>query len=128
MGISAGINMADGMYGRYQDISRFQVGADRLAASQLRRTWTPAGQKAPLSFMDRILIEGRKANQGQATAFEEGIGRLGVMKQGIATDVGKATAGDLMAIHNLAKRLSPARFVLDEAYQGFLNMKRVLAG
>lgn len=125
VGGTAAINLADSMYGRYQDISRFRVGPDRLAASQLRRTWTPAGEKAPLSFMDRLLIEGRKANQGQATLFEKGVGSLGQMKQGAATQVGRATAGDVAGIGNVLWSTNPVTFSL---YQGYLNMKRLLAG
>ena len=63
----------EGMPSRFSDISRFEFGADREAAGQLKRYWNPANKKAPLGFVDRFFVEGRKANNGEATWLEKGV-------------------------------------------------------
>jgi len=98
----------EGMPSRFSDITRFQFGADREAARQLKRDWNPANRKAPLGFIDRFLVEGRKANNGQATWLEKGIKFAGETYQQKAAQMGAASAtlgGTLSTMAGLASPL-----------------------
>ena len=98
----------EGMPSRFSDISRFQPGDDRYFASRLKQTWAPSGQKAPLSFIDRMFVEGRRANQGEPTFLERSLKSAGENYQQLATTTGQASAGDFDAIMAMLRNLNPA--------------------
>jgi hypothetical protein len=111
-GVSLGQLGNEGMPSRFSDITRFQFGADREAARQLKRDWNPANKKAPLGFIDRFLVEGRKANNGQATWLEKGVKFAGEQYQRKAAEMGASSASLLGTISNVAEVASPPWMML----------------
>lgn len=77
--------------GQFKDISRFDFGPDRAAASQISRYLNPPGKKAPLSIWDRYLIESRKLNNGQPSWVERSSRMTTDNKQYFATRLAEAT-------------------------------------
>jgi hypothetical protein len=106
-GIQLGQMGNEGMPSRFSDITRFEFGADRQAARQLKRDWSPSNKKAPLGFMDRFFVEGRKANNGQATWVENTLRFSGEQYQKMAAEMGANTATFGGTVSNVLQLASP---------------------
>lgn len=59
--------------GQFEDLSRFNFGADRAAAAGISRYLRPPGQKAPLGWFDRYMVEARKLSGGGPSWQERAI-------------------------------------------------------
>ena len=59
--------------GQFEDLSRFNFGEDRAAAAGISRYLRPPGQKAPLGWFDRYMVEARKMAGGGPSWQEKAI-------------------------------------------------------